>query len=65
MRALALEFLIEHWRFFLGALVFGLVAWGGLRLILTAAAARRAKEDAARSRELDAEMARIRENLGR
>ena len=62
-RGAAIAFVLEHWRFFLGFLVFGLIAWGCLRLVNGAVAAKRAKEDAAQSQALDAEMAKIRAEL--
>lgn len=63
MRGAALVFLIEHWQFFLGLGLFGLAAWGGLRAVNAVNQTRRAREEEAQSRALDAEMAKIRANL--
>jgi hypothetical protein len=63
MRVLAFQFVLEHWEFFAAATAAGLAAWGVLRLFTSIAAARRAKEEEARSRELDSEMAKIRATL--
>ena len=63
MRGMLVAYLIEHWRVVLTILAVGLAAWGVLRLFTALAEGRRAREEAVRSRELDAEMAKIRENL--
>ena len=63
MRATAIAFVIEHWQFFVGFIVFGVTAALVLSGFKRVAAARRAKEETAASRALDAEMAEIRKNL--
>jgi hypothetical protein len=63
MRGMLVAYLIEHWRVVLTILAVGLAAWGVLRLFKTMADRRQAQEEAARGRELDAEMAKIRETL--
>jgi len=64
MRGMAIAFVIEHWPFFLGFIVFGVTAALILSGIRKLAAARRAKEDAVRDKALEAELAQIRQNLG-
>ena len=63
MRSALVAYLFEHWEVVVTILVLGLAAWGVLRLVTTIAERRRAQEEAVRSRELDAEMAKIRETL--
>jgi hypothetical protein len=63
MRASAFAFVIEHWEFFAAFAAVGVTGAALITLSKRAAAARRAKEEAAASRALDAEMAEIRKNL--
>ena len=65
LRAGAIAFVFQHWQFFLGALVFGLIAWGVLRMVNGLAAGGRAKADQSQSAALDAEMQRIRDELAK
>lgn len=60
MRTVAVLFVLQHWPFFLGFVVFGVTAALILTAVKKAAAARQAKKDEAESRALDAEMAKIR-----
>lgn len=62
MRGMAIAFVIEHWRFFLGFIAFGVTAALVLSGIRKVGAARRAKEDAIRDKALEAELAEIRRN---
>lgn len=64
MRGAAIAFVIEHWRFFLGFIVFGVTAALILSGIRRIGAAQRAKEDAIRDKALEAELAEIRKNQG-
>lgn len=65
MRSTAILFVLEHWRFFLGFLVFGVTAALILAAVKKAAAARQAKADEVQDRALDAEMAKIRAKQSR
>jgi hypothetical protein len=60
MRSAAIIFVLEHWRFFLGFIAFGITSALILSGIKKLNAARRAREDEAQSRALDAELAKIR-----
>ncbi len=63
MRGSAFAFVLEHWEFFAAFLAFGITSALVLAGLKGVAAARRAKEEAAASQALDAEMAEIRKNL--
>lgn len=64
MRVAAFEFVLAHWQFFVSFIALGVAGAVLITFMKRLASARDAKEEAARSKLLDQELAEIRRGLG-